>query len=110
MIDRKYTGFSGDSMWQILCQLKVSLSSDQYFNLNKTAQRGRAGGEAETLNGEKTDKINIANAKLADQRYIFPERMECLSCQAIFHAIDGLSPPLSGTAPNQYRICLQPSR
>lgn len=40
-------------MWQILCQLKVSLSSDQYFNLNKPAQWGRTDGEAETPSGEK---------------------------------------------------------
>lgn len=56
LIDRKYTGFSGDSMWQILCQLKVSLSSDQYFNLNKTAQWGRTDGEQKHKAGKRRIK------------------------------------------------------
>lgn len=76
---RKFTGFCGNTMWQTLCQLKVSLSSDQYFNLNKTAKWGRTDGEAETQSGKKKDRINTTNANivrtLAVQQYIFPRRM-----------------------------------
>lgn len=79
----KFTGFPGNTMSQTLCQLKVSLSSDQYFNLNKTAQREEPMGRQKHRMGKKKDRINTTNANivrpLAVQQYIFPERMECLS-------------------------------
>lgn len=40
-------------------------------------------GKQKPKMGKKKDKISITNGKLvtalADQRYIFPERMKCLS-------------------------------
>lgn len=100
----KFTGFPGNTMSQTLCQLKVGLSSDQYFNLNKTAQRGRTDGEAETQNREKVGQNKhhkCQHCQTHDSPTIYFSRKNGvpLSWQVIFHTIDGLSPVLSGTAP-----------